>query len=320
MYSTVKPKLDATGQIAHLESKGVKFCLNTKEAALVYLSQNNNYFKLTAYRKHYPKHPDGECVGTYIDLDFAYLKDLAIIDMRFRYVLMQMALDVEHFAKIKLLKSIEASNEDGYSIVREYREGLDYEANKMLNAELRRNIDSPYCGDIIQKYAGDYPIWAFVEVIPFGRFVSFYKFCADTLKNSNMLDEHYLLLRSKGIRNAAAHNNCVLNDLSPGTSKYKSQYCVTRNLGLAGIPKEIHTKKMSNARIQQIVTLLYTHKNLVTSAGIHNNRCEMLNDVVLSRMFHHIDYYKNNDNLRTSLEFLKVVVDSWFHLQYNEPN
>lgn len=34
-----------------------------EESAKEYLTQHNNYFKLTAYRKKYDKHPDGENKG-----------------------------------------------------------------------------------------------------------------------------------------------------------------------------------------------------------------------------------------------------------------
>ena len=94
-----KPILDTDGQIAHLQAKGVKFEKMSVEDAKQYLTKNNNYFKLRAYRKNFPKHPGGDFEGQYIDLDFAMLKDLAIIDMRLRYVLIHLALDIEHFAK-----------------------------------------------------------------------------------------------------------------------------------------------------------------------------------------------------------------------------
>lgn len=61
-----KPKLSTEGQIEHLQSKGVKFEKISVEEAKAYLQANNNYFKLRAYRKNFPKHPDGERKGQYI--------------------------------------------------------------------------------------------------------------------------------------------------------------------------------------------------------------------------------------------------------------
>lgn len=63
-----KPKLSLEGQIEHLKEKGVLFNIMDEESAKEYLTQHNNYFKLTAYRKNYDKHPDEENKGKYINL------------------------------------------------------------------------------------------------------------------------------------------------------------------------------------------------------------------------------------------------------------
>ena len=43
-----------------------------EESAKEYLTQHNNYFKLTAYRKKYDKHPDGENKGN-ISVSYTHL-------------------------------------------------------------------------------------------------------------------------------------------------------------------------------------------------------------------------------------------------------
>ena len=80
-----KPKLSLDGQIEHLKENGVRFNIMNEMEAKEYLAQNNNYFKLTAYRKNYAKHPAGENKDKYINLEFAYLVDIAVIDMQLRY-------------------------------------------------------------------------------------------------------------------------------------------------------------------------------------------------------------------------------------------
>lgn len=110
----VKPKLSIDGQIEHLKSKGVLFDIMGEDEAKAYLAKNNNYFKLTAYRKNYDKHPDGENKGKYINLEFAYLVDIAVIDMLLRYRFVHMALDIEHHTKLKILRKMNECDEDGY--------------------------------------------------------------------------------------------------------------------------------------------------------------------------------------------------------------
>ncbi|WP_026664630.1 Abi family protein [Butyrivibrio sp. FC2001] len=169
-----------------------------------------------------------------------------------------------------------------------------------------------HCGDIIVKYDGAYPIWAFLEVIPFGRLVSFYGFCADRFADKNMKNNYYRLLTCKEIRNASAHSNCILNDLKARTASHDTNAGVTKALmSIEGMNKNFRKNRMSNARIQQIVTLLYMHKEIVTSEGVHKKAAKDLQDVI-ARAFKNNDYYKNNPMLKGTFDFLKLVVDSWF--------
>lgn len=156
-------------------------------------------------------------------------------------------------------------------------------------------------------------------MIPFGRYLYFYKHCAETRNNKDMINESYLLLAIKDLRNAAAHNSCILNDLHPGSSKHPTSFIVTNALNQIDNTKHIRRKKMSNARIQQIVTLLYAHKIFVTSDGVHKHQCSILNDLI-ARMHRNIDYYADNSMITTTINFLKDIVDTWFSKEYNDIN
>jgi DNA polymerase III delta prime subunit len=80
---------------------------------------------LTSFRKNYDKHPGGENKGKYIRLEFAYLVDMSIIDMRLRYRIVEMALDIEHHTKLQLLRKIDEYDEDGYQVAKEYIDSLE---------------------------------------------------------------------------------------------------------------------------------------------------------------------------------------------------
>ena len=146
-----KEFLSPTEQIERLEGNGVSFVYISKEDALKYLRYNNNYYKLTAYRKNFDKDESGK----YINLDFAYLKDLAIIDMRLRYMIMRLCLDVEHFEKVKLLDVLKIKGSDGYDVVEEYysmlrkRSTPEKDEVSKLKAEIMQNGSSLYCKDIL---------------------------------------------------------------------------------------------------------------------------------------------------------------------------
>jgi hypothetical protein len=294
-----------------MESKGITFNNISKESAKDYLENNNNYFKLAAYRKNFEKHPDGSDKGKYINLEFSFLKDLAIIDMRLRYVLLHMCLDIEHFSKVRLMKAMEDSDCDGYDIVNSFKISQNVYQQKILKSEIIRNKSNPYCGDLCNKYFDNFPAWSFIEIIPFGRYIYFYKHCAEVWKDKDMEDEFYLLLAIKDLRNATAHNTCILNDLRPGTSLYKTNNKVVNALARIDKTRYVRRKKMSNARIQQIVTLLYDHKLFVKSEGVHEYQCSVLNKLT-DRMLNNIEYYKDTPMISTTFYFFKDIIDTWF--------
>ena len=63
--------------ISHMKIKGIKFDI-VKEEAKIFLQNNNYYMKLASYRANYDNRKSN---GEYINLDFAYLRELSTIDM-----------------------------------------------------------------------------------------------------------------------------------------------------------------------------------------------------------------------------------------------
>lgn len=304
-------------QVEHLANKGIAFCLMNREEAIAYLRSNNNFFKIYSYRKNFAKDVKQE---RYLFLDFAYLVDLAIIDMYLRFMILKLSLNIEHFAKVKLLRYItDSEREDGYSIVSDYLASLPDAPRTHLDQELSRNAESPYCADVYEKYKDCLPAWAFVEIIPFGSFLSFYKFCAERItidcpkEHSVLLDDFYLMLSVKRIRNAAAHNSCIINDLRAKSNPIRANYRLTRALRELGIGSRSTQKKLSNLRIMQILNCLYTHKMIVPSAGVqHCIACEMHD--FSRRLFSHY-LYDDNLLIKSSFDLLSTAIDKWYPMR-----
>lgn len=178
-----KPMLDTSEMIQHLKERGVKFEIVSEEDAYTFLEQNNNYFKLTAYRKNFETHSSGDRKGQYINLDFAALQELSTIDMRLRYILLHMCLDIEHFIKVDLIRTIQSCNKaDAYNIVSDFisnqqkwhfsdPKGTDY-IDKILK-EARKDV---YRKDLVQKYEDCFPVWVFAEIIHFSDLIELYMF------------------------------------------------------------------------------------------------------------------------------------------------
>lgn len=318
MNEELKPMLSSKNLIEHMKNKGIKFNIMSEEDAQHYLEENVNFYKLYAYRKNFPKHPDGQSIGKYINLDFAMLKDLSIIDMRLRYLFIQMTLDVEHFAKIKLLKALESSNDNGYDTLNEYFEHLKSsgEANSeknsrynKLRSEIENKKNNPYCGEMINKYIDNFPVWVFVEIITLGTFCDFLKFCSTKYNDKQLKNIYYLLLTIKDLRNASAHSNCIINSLGKNDKLYNPDYNMCRILSEY---KAQARNQLSNEHMRQIITLLYTHSIIVTSKGVKEHTKNMISDVI-ERMYLNESYYKDASNITTAFDFFRKAFDKFYN-------
>ena len=126
-----------------------------------------------------------------------------------------------------------------------------------------------------------------------------------------MTDESYMLMDVRELRNACAHNNCIINDLKAYTSKYPANYRVLNEVAKIGISKRVRDNKLSNIRMKQLITLLYLNKNIITSEGVLKYQTEILHELK-DRIEHHIEYYNTNELVQTSLKFLNKIIDNWY--------
>lgn len=233
-----KPMLSIEEQVAHLEERGVSFKACSKEEAATYLALKNNYYKVVSYRKLFPIRRGGPHDGEYANLDFAYLKDLSAIDQALRYALLPMTLDIEHFAKVKLLALVAGKeSEDGYSIVADYLASLTDSRRRRIDGELEVMAKDPYCGDMVAKYRDDVPIWVFAESVSFGTFIGFYRYCAERWGDKELKNEHYLLRQTKSVRNAAAHSSNIVNGFGGQSSQVGNYKLVSEALAAIGVSK-----------------------------------------------------------------------------------
>ena len=275
-----KPLLTVERQIIHMKTKGITFDLVSEEDAAAYLRDRCQFFRVYAYRKSFEKHVGGKRDGQYVNLDFGHLKLLSSLDRRLRDALLPMTLDVEHFAKVRLLAAAENHDEDGYSAMRDYLASVSRRQRSYLDAELDRREDDPYVGDVVRKYRCGMPLWAFCEVVSFGAFLGVLRFCADRWGDRELLDLHYHLKWVKSIRNACAHGSCVVNDLSerpPG--RWRAPDVVTRALAACGVPRRLRAKRLRSPRMAQMCTLLYLYGRIVPDGAVRADRKRALDDL-----------------------------------------
>ena len=316
--------------IEHMKGKGVKFSLISEKEAKAHLCGHNNYFKLTAYRKNYTKTTTGVNAGKYENLEFAYLIELARLDTEVRHLLLQMALDIEHFLKVALIHAVEdrmasVGDEDGYEIVRGFLIADDVlsiseraekatKRSSSFSRKITQNKRNPYCGGLIDSYSDEMPIWTFVELVSFGDLRDLIEYY--TVKTGWQIPVDLKSIdRVRQLRNACAHGNCIINDLCPvsPTTSGKSGVSsaplfITNFVKKAGVGTSSRQKKLSNPRINQIVHLLYVYDLVFTSKHTRNQRLTELQNLINVRFQEHTDYFKNNQILTSTYDFFQKIV------------
>lgn len=250
-------------------------------------------------------------------MDFADLVDLAIIDNRLRTILLEMAISIEHFSKVHLLKVIQENEPDGSRIVTDYIDHLSTDHKETLLADLSKNKKSLYCGDLYNKYLKNNgsqlkcPIWVFIEIISFGQYLHFYEFCKQRTNDSELYRRLYLMRVVKDLRNACAHNNCLINNLHSQLNR-KPNAEIQNLLSQLGFSKESRQKHLRRAATYQIVTTLYAHKEIVSSVGVHNNISVKLQD--LKNRFYRDRTYVHNDLIKGTFDILSKLIDFWYSM------
>lgn len=303
----IKNKLSIQEQINHMKQKGIVFDIDSEEQVKNYLENNTSYFKLRAYRKNYPQNKN----GIYTNLNFKYLQDIASIDMQFRYVLLKMCLDIEHGIKILIINSITNKNdEDGYLSVREF----EYWYPEKYSQILKRSKYNNYCCELYKNYKNNMPIWVFTEMLQFSETCMLYELLQEKLK---LKDYKNNLHEIRKLRNACAHSNCILNNL---TSKNKSEHKISKTLQtelnkIPNLSANSIKNKLCNPIISQIVMLLYLYKVFVKSKEMREHRIGELRELIFERINKNQKTIQSSVPLQSFFEFLQKVVDNWYHIE-----
>lgn len=303
-----QPKLSIDEQIQHLmEDHGVLFDIKGTSAAKEFLSKNNYYHKIKAYASNYSVYTgsDHPLKGKYCDLDFEYLVELSVIDMRLRRIIIEMSLDIEHFLKAQLINDItNNTKEDAYNIVDRFFAIISEEKRRDIAAKVENYYYKRYNQQNLRKL----PAWELVEVLSFGDFITLYELYYSLYPSKTSLNNN--LKPIQWLRNAAAHNNCIINDLTIPTEPFfeinkKVNTFVSK---INGISAKAREKKLSNRSMHDFIVMLYVF-NRVCSENVKQHTMENLKDFVDGRMVYHKNYFTKNALLQSNYIFFKKVVD-----------
>lgn len=302
------------------DEKGITFKYISEVAAADYLTNVNNYMRTAAYRKNYTKVQGGKNDGKYERLDFAYLTELSTLDMHFRFVVSKMCLDIEHALKVRIIHDVEIdTSSDGYDAVYDF-----LNKNPKIISSIEKKITSPFTGNLIHKYFtakvsidsstgktinkivvyDDCPVWVLVELLSYGEFIQFYKYYygISAPVSSNLLH----IVRS--LRNATAHNNCIIANLNRNTSKPPSEIKDAVKQ-INGISKSQRQKNLSSRPMLEFVTMLYVYNEIVTEKVKHHH-LEELKKLFYGRMIEKKSFFADNTLIKNSYSFACIMIEN----------
>ena len=165
-------------QIANLQNDGIVFDICNEESAKAYLSANTYLFRIKRYASNFNKHEDGK----YKNLDFAVLKDLAVIDYELRMALEYLVANAEHDLKVRFNNLLMSNSElDGRRIAKLVDPYERFVFDKAMGYRKRHDHRrfktgtrlkySPYSDAMIRKYFSDPEIWNLWECFTLGDLI-----------------------------------------------------------------------------------------------------------------------------------------------------
>ncbi|MDY6290723.1 MAG: Abi family protein [Succiniclasticum sp.] len=296
-----KKLLSVDDLITHMKDKGILFNIVSEKDAKEFLLNHNYYFKLSSYRKNYDKAVLGVNKDKYINLEFAYLKELSTIDYHLRYLILAMCLDIEHALKLMIVNDI-ANNpyEDGYKIVKIWDPSYSHISS------VYHKMENSYSKNLVDKYHPNYPVYALLEVISFGELVNLVHVYAKNYKRRISFDTK-LLYPIRNLRNACAHNACLINDLRHN-SGFGANASLLKELQSYGtIGRDTINKKLKCEPVHDLLCLVYAYPIIVQSQTERQDTLDRLVNLFEKRMKQRKHYFKSNYIVSSYYYFLIKV-------------
>ena len=321
-----KKVLTIEEQIIKLKEKGIKFNLLSEERAIEILSKSTYFYKIYSYRKNFNYNDN---IKEYENLEFKYLYDLSKFDMSLRYFILQMALDIEHGLKRSLISEVgcnpnEINNNElikKYLISKIIKKNIDIKRKDIIDTDINKELEhiqniNFFNSNLINhkkinkvtEYK-NWNIWEFVEVIDFGNLIGLcelyieeyrYKFCDIDILN-----------KVRVIRNASAHNNCLIDDIN-------RKICFKPNIKLVefcnlrlGIDKKIVRKRIRTTFVYTFISLIYCYEFLRPySAKV--DKYNELNSLFINKGKEIFDCLRDNNscmNLIINFDFIMNIIE-----------
>ena len=151
-------------------------------------------------------------------------------------------------------------------------------------------------------------VWNIVELLGFHDFTYFYTFYYDYFHLDSEFQSHIDSIRR--IRNAAAHNSCMLCNFKPG--KYPFDTGISFELAgakLEGIAPGTITANLKIPLINDFAVMLSVYTRLITSPMVKQKTFEEIKEFFDGRMIYHKDYFEKFTNIKNAYHFARALLD-----------
>lgn len=250
-------------QIAELEGRGVVFERCTRAGAEHALRHEVGYHHVIPILGVLGRAGvRGDGGADVAGIEFADVLALLRLDDELRTVFGTMALDVERFAKVGLLRRVaEDPAEDGLAIVEDYRRTLTSWSERRLRREMETRCTrrDDYIDVTGIDFAPPLSVWAFLEVATFGQLVDFCRFCSWRWEDPRLRTEHQMLKRAAALRNATAHGHGIVAGLTPANpSRFGLSNAIRAFLGQTRL-RPVWRELVRNAPTLDLVTTIWLY-------------------------------------------------------------
>lgn len=369
------PIMDAHAQVSYLrDEKNVSFKLMSEEDAVSFLEERSFFFKLKAFAKGFEKYgcKPGE-KGRYVNLDFGHLVELSKLDKALRSLVLDLALDIEHYLKVRINAAAMHAGADPFeavgtflessaaSVVSEQTKALDKnagasavrlatstlggcdlesrsaivsaanEATATLSEVTQRRdprhvehaiagmAGSPYSGALVKKYSdGPIPLWTLLELVSFGPLTKLYRHCfgkagtIDDPEEREMFSVYRGLLRcTQQLRNAAAHNDCLLNGLASHEKKSGAYPKIRKALAEDyGMDSDVVAQVGSVRIAMDLAAVLICYDAYVPRGG-SRTRAGLALSAARDRFAEHAPWFDKTYAVKSFLDYADTLFDTF---------
>ncbi len=297
-----EPKLTVPQIIDYCKNDlGITFNIMDEQTAQEFLQKNNYFFRLKQYTEICTEKTKS---GKYQYLDFGHLVELSTIDMFLRKLLLKMTIDLEHYLKVNLVNDCQTNpDDDGYGVVKAF-----FEKEQFIQKTVQKGTNfSCYSGMDIDSCLAYPAVWNVVELLGFHDFTKFYTFYYDYFHLKSEFKCHIDSIRR--IRNAAAHNSCMLCNFR---SIPKFNYDVEINFELLsaglGIGPGVISSCLKVPLLNDFAVMLSVYTRLLTSPKVKQKTFEEMQNFFDTRMILHKDYFERYTNIKNAYQFARAVL------------